>query len=178
MITNEYKKLFFCSERKFITIEITSFCQVEYGTAWEQNIIHWVDATKSLDATIRLYDRLFTVPNPAAEDDFNSVINPDSLVTITGAKVEPSLAEAKAECAYQFERQGYFCLDNDIKEAGALIFNRTVGLRDTWAKISQQRKQKHSKFICNIYSDLLKKASSELFKLTTGFFFAKSVNLI
>jgi glutaminyl-tRNA synthetase len=102
-----------------------------------KGVIHWVDAAKSLDATVRLYDRLFTVPNPAAAEDFNSVINPDSLVTITGAKVEPSLAEAKPESAFQFERQGYFCLDNDIKETGALVFNRTVGLRDTWAKSNQ-----------------------------------------
>ena len=77
------------------------------------------------------------MPNPAAEDDFHKVINPESLVEITGVKVEPSLADAKAESAYQFERQGYFCLDNDIKEPGALIFNRTVGLRDTWAKVSK-----------------------------------------
>jgi glutaminyl-tRNA synthetase len=101
-----------------------------------KGVIHWVDVNKSLDATIRLYDRLFTVANPAAEDDFNAVINPESLVVIHGAKVEPALADAKAECAYQFERQGYFCLDNAIKEPGELVFNRTVGLRDTWAKIS------------------------------------------
>ena len=102
-----------------------------------KGVIHWVDANKSLNVTIRLYDRLFTVPNPAATDDFHKVMNPDSLVTIETAKVEPSLAEAKAEQAFQFERQGYFCLDNDIKNAGELVFNRTVGLRDTWAKIAQ-----------------------------------------
>ena len=102
-----------------------------------KGVIHWVDADKSLDATVRLYDRLFTVANPAAESDFASVINSDSLISISTAKVEPSLSTAKAEAAYQFERQGYFCLDNDIEEAGALVFNRTVGLRDTWAKISQ-----------------------------------------
>lgn len=102
-----------------------------------KGVIHWVEVNKSLDATVRLYDRLFTVPNPAAEDDFHKVMNPDSLVTIEKAKVEPSLVEAKPEHAYQFERQGYFCLDNDIKNAGELVFNRTVGLRDTWAKISK-----------------------------------------
>jgi len=102
-----------------------------------KGVIHWVDADKSLDATIRLYDRLFTVVNPAATDDFHQVMNPDSLVTIATAKVEPSLADAKAEQAFQFERQGYFCLDNDIKKAGELVFNRTVGLRDTWAKIAK-----------------------------------------
>jgi len=102
-----------------------------------KGVIHWVDAGKSLDATVRLYDRLFTVPNPAAAEDFHSVMNPESLITITKAKVEPSLASAKAELAFQFERQGYFCLDNSITEEGALVFNRTVGLRDTWAKISK-----------------------------------------
>ena len=102
-----------------------------------KGVIHWVDVDKSLDATIRLYDRLFTVPNPAAEDDFHKVMNPESLVSLTTAKVEPSLADAKPEQAFQFERQGYFCLDNDIKNTDELVFNRTVGLRDTWAKISQ-----------------------------------------
>jgi len=101
-----------------------------------KGVIHWVDADKSLDATVRLYDRLFTVANPAATDDFHKVMNPESLVTIETAKVEPSLTNAKAEQAFQFERQGYFCLDNDIKNAGELVFNRTVGLRDTWAKIA------------------------------------------
>jgi glutaminyl-tRNA synthetase len=102
-----------------------------------KGVIHWVDADKSLDATVRLYDRLFTVPNPAAEDDFHKVMNPESLIAIEKAKVEPSLVDAKPEQAFQFERQGYFCLDNDIKNTGDLVFNRTVGLRDTWAKISQ-----------------------------------------
>jgi len=102
-----------------------------------KGVIHWVDADKSLDATVRLYDRLFTVPNPASEDNFHNVMNSKSLVTIERAKVEPSLISAKPESAFQFERQGYFCLDNDIKNAGKLVFNRTVGLRDTWAKISK-----------------------------------------
>jgi glutaminyl-tRNA synthetase len=102
-----------------------------------KGVIHWVDAIKSKDATIRLYDRLFTVPNPAAEESFYDVINPQSLIEIKTAKVEPSLTAAKPEEAFQFERQGYFCLDNDIKNEGELIFNRTVGLRDTWAKISK-----------------------------------------
>ena len=102
-----------------------------------KGVIHWVDAHESLNATVRLYDRLFTVPNPAAETDLQSVMNPESLIVIDNAKVEPYLANAKAEQAFQFERQGYFCLDNDIKNAGDLVFNRTVGLRDTWAKISK-----------------------------------------
>ena len=102
-----------------------------------KGVIHWVDADKSLDATVRLYERLFTVPNPASQDDFHKVMNPESLVIIDKAKVEPSLIAAKPEQAFQFERQGYFCLDNDIKNAGELVFNRTVGLRDTWAKTAQ-----------------------------------------
>lgn len=103
-----------------------------------KGVIHWVDANGALDAEIRLYDRLFTVPNPAASEDFHTVMNPDSLVTLSNAKVEPSLALAKAEQAYQFERQGYFCLDNKDAAPNKLVFNRTVGLRDTWAKISAQ----------------------------------------
>jgi glutaminyl-tRNA synthetase len=97
-----------------------------------KGVIHWVDAQKSLTATVRLYDRLFTVPNPAAESDLQSVMNTESLVVINSAKVEPSLAGANAEQAFQFERQGYFCLDNNIENVGDLVFNRTVGLRDTW----------------------------------------------
>ncbi len=99
-----------------------------------KGVIHWVSAQQSVDAEIRLYDRLFTVPNPGAEEDFNSVMNEDSLITISGAKVEPSLVYAKPEQAFQFERQGYFCLDNKDVKGDKLIFNRTVGLRDTWAK--------------------------------------------
>jgi len=102
-----------------------------------KGVIHWVDADKSLNATVRLYDRLFTVANPAAEEDFHRVMNPESLISLTKVKVEPSLVNAKPEVAFQFERQGYFCLDNDIKTAGELVFNRTVGLRDTWAKIAK-----------------------------------------
>ncbi|TKB45675.1 glutamine--tRNA ligase [Thalassotalea mangrovi] len=100
-----------------------------------KGVIHWVSASESLDAEVRLYDRLFTVPNPAAAEDFHSVINPESLQVIKGAKVEPSLASAEAEKAYQFERQGYFCLDSKDASTDNLVFNRTVGLRDTWAKI-------------------------------------------
>jgi len=99
-----------------------------------KGVIHWVSAAAALDAEIRLYDRLFTVPNPAAADDFYSVINADSLITLRQAKVEPSLANAQAEQAFQFERQGYFCLDNKDADADHLVFNRTVGLRDTWAR--------------------------------------------
>jgi len=101
-----------------------------------KGVIHWVAAEQSIDAEIRLYDRLFNVPNPAAEEDFHSVMNEDSLITISKAKLEPSLVTAKPEQAFQFERQGYFCRDNKDSEGDKLVFNRTVGLRDTWAKIS------------------------------------------
>ncbi|MDE1234437.1 glutamine--tRNA ligase [Vibrio aestuarianus] len=102
-----------------------------------KGVIHWVSADKGLSAEIRLYDRLFTVANPAAADNFAETINPDSLVSITGF-VEPSLANAKAEQGFQFERMGYFCVDSQDSAAEALVFNRTVGLRDTWAKIGTE----------------------------------------
>ncbi|WP_210442798.1 glutamine--tRNA ligase [Vibrio crassostreae] len=98
-----------------------------------KGVIHWVSADKALPAEIRLYDRLFTVPNPAAADDFAATLNPESLVTLNGF-VEPSLAEGVAEQAYQFERTGYFCVDSKDSKADALVFNRTVGLRDTWGR--------------------------------------------
>ncbi|OBS98778.1 glutamine--tRNA ligase [Vibrio cyclitrophicus] len=98
-----------------------------------KGVIHWVSADKALPAEIRLYDRLFTVANPAAADDFAATLNPESLVTLNGF-VEPSLAEGVAEQAYQFERTGYFCVDSKDSKAAALVFNRTVGLRDTWGK--------------------------------------------
>ena len=99
-----------------------------------KGVIHWVSAEAGIAAEIRLYDRLFTVPNPGAADDFVSVINPESLTVLHGF-VEPSLVTAEAEKAYQFERIGYFCADNKDSSADHLVFNRTVGLRDTWAKI-------------------------------------------
>ena len=98
-----------------------------------KGVIHWVSADKALPAEIRLYDRLFTVANPAAADDFAATLNPESLVTLNGF-VEPGLAEGVAEQAYQFERTGYFCVDSKDSKADALVFNRTVGLRDTWGK--------------------------------------------
>ncbi|WP_456296029.1 glutamine--tRNA ligase [Vibrio sp. AK197] len=98
-----------------------------------KGVIHWVSADKALPAEIRLYDRLFTVPNPAASDNFAETINPESLVVKHGY-VEPSLGQAQEQAGYQFERTGYFCADT-TSSADKLIFNRTVGLRDTWAKI-------------------------------------------
>ncbi|AJI95576.1 glutamine--tRNA ligase [Yersinia ruckeri] len=97
-----------------------------------KGVIHWVSVAHALPAEIRLYDRLFSVPNPAAAEDFLSTINPESLVIRQGF-VEPSLADAKPEKTYQFEREGYFCADCHYSSAERLVFNRTVGLRDTWA---------------------------------------------
>ncbi|EOD79064.1 Glutaminyl-tRNA synthetase [Grimontia indica] len=99
-----------------------------------KGVIHWVSADAGVEAEIRLYDRLFTVPNPGAADDFAATINPESLTVVRGY-VEPSLKAAEAEQGYQFERMGYFCADRKDSKEGALVFNRTVGLRDTWAKI-------------------------------------------
>jgi glutaminyl-tRNA synthetase len=94
--------------------------------------IHWVSAAHAIDAEVRLYDRLFTVPEPDASGDFKSFVNPNSLEVVT-AKCEPALAEARPEERYQFERLGYFALDPDSTPKKQ-IWNRTVTLRDTWAK--------------------------------------------
>ncbi|MCS3409667.1 glutamine--tRNA ligase [Serratia sp. AKBS12] len=98
-----------------------------------KGVIHWVSAAHALPAEIRLYDRLFSVANPGAAEDFLATVNPESLVIKHGF-VEPSLAAAQPERAYQFEREGYFCADSRYSSAEHLVFNRTVGLRDTWAK--------------------------------------------
>ncbi|WP_158138113.1 glutamine--tRNA ligase [Vibrio metschnikovii] len=102
-----------------------------------KGVIHWVSADKALPAQFRLYDRLFTVANPVAADNFAATINPDSLITMHGF-VEPSLKNAQPEFGYQFERMGYFCADIKDSRPDSLVFNRTVGLRDTWAKIDQE----------------------------------------
>ena len=94
--------------------------------------IHWVSAAHAVDAEVRLYDRLFTVPEPDAEGDFKKHLNPHSLEVVT-AKCEPSLKAAKSVARYQFERLGYFALDRD-SAPGKPVFNRTITLRDTWAK--------------------------------------------
>ncbi len=95
--------------------------------------IHWVSAGHAVSAEVRLYDRLFTVANPdRGGQDFKGFLNPQSLRVLTGARLEQSLGCAKEEVRYQFERQGYFCLDRDA--AGEQVFNRTVTLRDSWAK--------------------------------------------
>jgi glutaminyl-tRNA synthetase len=95
--------------------------------------IHWVDAHHAKQAEVRMYDRLFRVENPADEEgDFKSYLNPDSLQTIT-AYIEPALTSVAAGEAFQGLRKGYFCADKDSTES-KLIFNRTVGLKDAWAK--------------------------------------------
>ncbi|MCK8102880.1 glutamine--tRNA ligase [Pseudoalteromonas sp. 2CM36K] len=100
-----------------------------------KGVIHWVSAPESVTAEVRLYDRLFSVPNPAAAEDFESTLNPDSLVVISNAKLEPSLANSVPAQGFQFERTGYFSRDTKSEN---LVFNQTVGLRDSWAKIEHK----------------------------------------
>ena len=95
--------------------------------------IHWVNAAAAVPAEVRLYDLLFTRPDPGADGDLMADLNPDSVEMLTGCLLEPALAEARPEEPVQFERQGYFCLDLDSRP-GRLVFNRTIGLRDSWAK--------------------------------------------
>jgi len=95
-----------------------------------KGVIHFVEATKALRAEFRLYDRLFTLENPGKNDHFEALINPESLVTTYGM-VEPTMASAEMEVAYQFEREGYFCRDS--QSPNEIIFNKTVSLRDTWS---------------------------------------------
>jgi len=94
--------------------------------------IHWVSAADALPAEVRLYNPLFTKPDPSGGEGFAADLNPNSL-EIVSARVEPALANAKLEVPVQFERNGYFCLDKD-SAPGKPVFNRTIGLRDTWAK--------------------------------------------
>ena len=98
-----------------------------------KSTIHWLDAETALDAEIRLYDSLFTVPDPDGEE-YLKVLNPDSLQVLTGSKVEPFLKDAAPESAYQFMRQGYFCVDNTDSSPEHLVFNRTVSLKDGFKK--------------------------------------------
>jgi glutaminyl-tRNA synthetase len=99
--------------------------------------VHWVSASHALDAEVRLYDHLFSTPQPDAEEDWKAVLDPDSLERLTGCKAEPSLAGAAPGSRYQFERNGYFCADPVDSRPDALVFNRTVPLRDSWAKIER-----------------------------------------
>jgi len=102
--------------------------------------LHWVSARHALDAELRLYDTLFTQPNPyevPEGGDFKDNINPDSLQVVTAAKLEPGLADAAVGEPFQFMRQGFFCLDAVDSKEGALVFNRTISLVDTWAKMQK-----------------------------------------
>jgi len=100
--------------------------------------LHWVSAQHSVDAEVRLYDRLFNHEDPAGQksEDYRQFLNPDSLKVLTGCKVEPSLATSKPLDKFQFQRLGYFCVDYDSTPS-KLVFNRTVSLKDTWAKINK-----------------------------------------
>jgi glutaminyl-tRNA synthetase len=100
--------------------------------------IHWVSAAHAVDAEVRLYERLFTVAEPDADGDFKKHLNPNSLEVVT-AKLEPSLREAKPELRYQFERMGYFCVDATAAAGDTPVFNRTITLKDAWAKEAQKK---------------------------------------
>jgi len=104
--------------------------------------LHWVSAARAVDAEVRLYDHLFTAEDPSDVPegrDWKELLNPKSETVLTGCKVEPSLDGLAPGSRFQFERQGYFCVDSD-SQAGRLVFNRTVTLKDTWAKIEQRQK--------------------------------------
>jgi glutaminyl-tRNA synthetase len=106
-----------------------------------QGTIHWVSARHAVDVEVRLYDRLFTVPDPDTVEDgqeLTDTLNPDSLVVVPGAKIEPSVARDPIGTRYQFERTGYFISDTIDSAPGRLVFNRTVTLRDSWAKVKGQ----------------------------------------
>jgi len=107
-----------------------------------KSTIHWVSARHAVEAEVRIYEPLLTVPIPAEEEgkDFLDYLNPNSLVRMSGCKVEPGLGDAAVGSRFQFERQGYFCVDPD-SNAGSPVFNRTVALRDTWAKIEKSQQQ-------------------------------------
>ena len=107
--------------------------------------LHWVSAEQSLAAEIRLYDHLFLTEDPAGEkdeSDYKSLLNPNSLEILRSCRVEPGLRGAAAGSRYQFERQGYFCVDSTDSSDKLLVFNRTVSLRDTWARIQKAEKNK------------------------------------
>jgi len=105
-----------------------------------RGVIHWVPAAQSVECEVRLYDRLFKTPDPdkneagETSNSFLDNVNPDSLVVLKGCRAEPSLLQAQVGESFQFEREGYFCLDSVDSQPGALVFNRTVTLRDSWGK--------------------------------------------
>jgi glutaminyl-tRNA synthetase len=99
--------------------------------------IHWVSSSHSIPAEVRLYDHLFSVPRPDEAEDWKTVLNPQSLEVVRGARLEPTLAGVDRGSRFQFERHGYFCVDARDSTPARLVFNRAVGLRDTWAKIEK-----------------------------------------
>lgn len=128
------------AEGNITTIHCTYDVDTRSGSGSASNrkvkgTLHWVSAPDAIEAEVRLYDRLFKDPDPAGHKDidFKEFLNENSLKVLTGCKLEPSLKEAKEGDRFQFQRLGYFCVDKDSKP-GALVFNRTVGLKDTWAK--------------------------------------------
>ena len=128
------------AEGNITTIHCTYDADTRSGTGSASNrkvkgTLHWVSAPDAIEAEVRLYDRLFKDPDPAGHKDvdFKEFLNENSLKVLTGCKLEPSLKDAKEGDRFQFQRLGYFCVDKDSKP-GALVFNRTVGLKDTWAK--------------------------------------------
>ena len=109
-----------------------------------KSTIHWVSAAHAIDAEVRLYDRLFTVPDPMGQRaDFTDLLNPESMEVLTGCKVEPTVRDLKPFDRFQFERLGYFCVDPDAT-AERLVLNRTVTLRDPWAEIQKRRQGERS----------------------------------
>ena len=133
-------------------IEVHCTYDPETRGGWSQDgrkvkgTLHWVSAAHSLEAEVRLYDRLFDKPNPTGEKDapdFTTYLNPNSLETLRSCCVEPSLAGAAPGSRYQFERLGYFCVDSLDSSDGSLVFNRIVPLRDSWAKIEKKQKEQN-----------------------------------
>ena len=126
-------------ERTGAVLELRCTHDPESRTSGRQvkGTVHWVSEVNSLPVELRLYDRLFKVPNPTAdrEVDFKSHLNPQSLEVLAGARAERGLADAKPGERFQFERKGYYFVDPEDSRDGAPVFNRIVPLRDTWAKI-------------------------------------------
>jgi glutaminyl-tRNA synthetase len=98
-----------------------------------KGVIHWVSVDEAVPATIRCYDRLFGVPEPAREQDLMAAVNPRSLIVIEAAMIEPGLVNAMPEQVFQFEREGYFVADRYDHHTDRPVFNMTIGLRDTWS---------------------------------------------
>ncbi|KKK58996.1 hypothetical protein LCGC14_3038820, partial [marine sediment metagenome] len=107
--------------------------------------LHWVSASHAVEAEVKLYEQLFLEDDPEQDEekrDFTELLNPDSLEVLTGCKLEPSLARATGGHSFQFMRLGYFCVDSKDSKPGRPVFNRTVTLRDAWAKIKKKQENK------------------------------------